>query len=582
MCGIFGLINNSNNFSKDVINKCFEKGKNRGPENSSINLLSHKVTFGFHRLAINGLDPISDQPITVNNVTLICNGEIYNYKKLYKDLNITPKTNSDCEVIIYLYLRYGIKQTLLMLDGVFSFMLYDRNDMELPIYIARDPFGVRSLYQMTANFSSHNNTTKKVYGFASEMKCLTDLYSESIGSVLTQFKPGTYSKLYLNINKAICDYEMSVENEKYFMLPFSYDLDKKIYTEKVILNTIYDQMCNAVKKRVENTEREVACLLSGGLDSSLITGLVCKFNPNITEKIKTFSIGLPGSEDLKHAKQVSEYLKTEHYEVIVSEDDMFNAIPEVIEKIESYDTTTVRASVGNYLVSKYIKENSQAKVIFNGDGSDEITGGYMYFHEAPDEYEFDSECRRLLKDIYTFDVLRSDKTISSNGLEARTPFLDRSFVQFYLSLPPSLRYHPKDNNCEKFLLRKAFENRNVIPDSVLWRTKEAFSDGVSGDKKSWYQIIDDKIVEKFGTKYDNDNGNTYLHNPPTTREQRYYRDIFYKLYPRVSNIIPYFWMPRFIDANDSSARTLDIYKEKQNNNNESEQNNESSISKTLQ
>ena len=242
---------------------------------------------------------------------------------------------------------------------------------------------------------------------------------------------------------------------------------------------------------------------------------------------------------------------------------MFDAIPEIIAKIESYDTTTVRASVGNYLISKYIKNNSEAKVIFNGDGSDEVTGGYMYFHAAPDEFSFDAECRRLLQDIYTFDVLRSDKSISSNGLEPRTPFLDRNFVQFYMSLPASMRCHNKKRDCEKYLLRKAFHNKGVIPESVLWRTKEAFSDGVSGDRKSWYQIIDDKIIERFGSKYDITTRNSDgIINPPTTREQKYYRDIFDNLYPNLASVVPYFWMPKFIEAHDSSARTLSIYREK--------------------
>ena len=169
-----------------------------------------------------------------------------------------------------------------------------------------------------------------------------------------------------------------------------------------------------------------------------------------------------------------------------------------------------------------------------------------------------------MSDIYSYDVLRSDKTISGNGLEARTPFLDRNFVQFYLSLPASFRFHVKHDQCEKYLLRKSFQGRGVIPDSVLWRNKEAFSDGVSGAKKSWYEIIDEKIKSKFGTKYEYLTYNTVTHNRPMTREQRYYREIYDKLYPNTSSIIPYFWMPKFIDADDCSARTLQIYKDKNN------------------
>jgi len=571
MCGIFALLNNKNKFSDTAIEECFQKGKERGPETSSMVTINNKLLLGFHRLAINGLDQDSEQPLTVERVTLICNGEIYNYKELYEQLDITPKTNSDCEVIIHLYLRYGIEQTLRMLDGVFAFVLYDCNDLELPVYIGRDPYGVRSLYQLNILMSYNTEQTDNFYGFASEIKCLSDFYNSSTSykiKSLEQFKPGTYSKMYLEINRAICDYDYAVKNKSYCMLPFYNELNNDRYNEEVIVENIYNHLSNAVKKRVVSTDREVACLLSGGLDSSLITGLVCKFNPIITEKVKTFSIGLAGSKDLKYAKQVSEFLNTEHHEVVVTEDEMFDAIPEVIYKIESYDTTTVRASVGNYLIAKYIKENCDAKVIFNGDGSDEVTGGYMYFHKAPDQYSFDKECRRLIDDIYMYDVLRSDKTISSNGLEARTPFLDRQFVQYYMSLPPSFRCHNKMKNCEKYLLRKAFQNKGIIPDSVLWRVKEAFSDGVSGNQKSWFQVIDDKIIERFGTKYDKNSTSLVKVNKPITREQRYYRDIFDEYYPNLEKILPYFWMPNFVKATDCSARTLDIYNkvsEKSNN-----------------
>ena len=225
----------------------------------------------------------------------------------------------------------------------------------------------------------------------------------------------------------------------------------------------------------------------------------------------------------------------------------------------------MRASVGNYLVSRYIRENSDAKVIFNGDGSDEVTGGYMYFHKAPTEEEFDKECHRRLDDIYTYDVLRSDKSISSNGLEPRTPFLDKEFVNAYLSIPIKWRYHPGNKQCEKYMLRKAFDGTGLLPDSVLWRTKEAFSDGVSSHTKSWFEIIDDKISHLHGDKYKMGvyNSEQFIENRPTTQEQNYYRDTFEKYYSGFGNILPYFWMPKYVDAKDSSARTLNVYAEQQ-------------------
>ena len=316
----------------------------------------------------------------------------------------------------------------------------------------------------------------------------------------------------------------------------------------------------AVKKRVETSDRPIACLLSGGLDSSLVCSIVSKY---IKTPLKTFSIGLADSEDLKYARKVASFLGTDHSEIVVTEKDFFDVIPEVIKTIESYDTTTVRASAGNYLLGKYIKEHSECKVIFNGDGSDELAGGYLYFHKAPDMYEFDKECRRLLHNIHCYDVLRSDRCISVHGLEPRTPFLDRSWVDFYLSIPIEYRCHTTMNKCEKFLIRKAFEG--YLPDEVLWRKKEAFSDGVSGLQKSWYQIIQEHIDEL--PKEETSKMHEFIqiecnktHNKPITNEQKYYRYLFEKNYKSCEKVIPYFWMPKYVEATDSSARTLDVYK----------------------
>jgi len=263
---------------------------------------------------------------------------------------------------------------------------------------------------------------------------------------------------------------------------------------------------------------------------------------------------MEGGEDLKYARMVADFLNTKHTEIVLSEEDFLNAIPTVIETVESYDTTTIRASVGNYLVAKYIREHSDAKVIFNGDGSDEVTGGYLYLHNSPTVNDFDNECRRLIRNIHTFDVQRSDRCVSSNGLEPRTPFLDKNFVETYLSINKYLR----KTQSEKYLLRKAFVGE--LPNEVLWRTKEAFSDGISKQSRSWYQIIDEFISDKSLRDINTD----YLQ--PITKEQVYYRQIFEDIFGERNciNVIPYFWMPRFCDeTNDSSARTLNVYKKNQ-------------------
>ena len=545
-------------FSKDFINEQFKKGVRRGPESSKLDYLSTQMVVGFHRLAINGLDAESMQPMWFNNKMLICNGEIYNHKELFTQINATPTTNSDCEIILHLYCKYGIDQTLRMLDGVFAFALYDADAKQ--VFIARDPYGVRPLYAWNKVKGPNN-----IFMFASELKVINPFLALNYsGCDITHFPTGHY---------------MCIEHDPYFGLWMKKELIK--YHEISSLSSfckpisMYENIVYylkmAVIKRCLTTDRPIACLLSGGLDSSLITALVSEFYAIHcpTKQLETYSIGLADSEDLKYARIVADHLGTLHTEVIITEDDFFNAIPEVIGAIESYDTTSVRASIGNYLIGKYIAEHSSAKVIFNGDGADELCGGYLYMNNAPDAVEFDKETKRLLSDIYLFDVLRSDKSISSNGLEPRTPFLDKTFVQYYLSLPASVRFHPEHNQCEKYLLRTAFSqmyhpdsSKPFLPAEILWRRKEAFSDGVSGVGRSLYIILQEKIATIGGidSEYNiyKDKGKD-IHLPPKTLEQYYYRRIFDALYPSTEKIVPYFWMPKYTNADDPSARTLNLY-----------------------
>jgi asparagine synthase (glutamine-hydrolysing) len=570
MCGIFALINHPLSFNNSFIQEQFEKGKNRGPEDSKLLSFGSDIELGFHRLAINGLNNISSQPIIIDNIVLICNGEIYNYKELFKYMHVEPFTESDCEVIIHLYKQFGIEQTLVMLDGVFSFVLYDMNIIDSEpskLFVARDPLGVRPLYILRPNPLLVNDQNR-FFGVASDLKMLSEFYNNYQCKqcyTLEQFTPGTYS-YFEKTSKILSRWNEVSMNKPYFLLSPSsyigettenYSLECSIY-----MIGIQHHLCNAVQKRYLNTERPIACLLSGGLDSSLITALVCEIHSKISDTpIETYSIGLQNSEDLKYAKQVAEYLGTNHTEIIVTEKEMIDAIPEVIEAIESYDTTTVRASIGNYLLGKYISQHSDAKVIFNGDGSDELSGGYLYMGEAPNCLEFDNECRRLLQNISYFDVLRSDKCISCHGLEPRTPFLDRSFVQYYLSIPSAIRFHTYHNACEKYLLRNSFSihnldcfDKSLLPTEVLWRKKEAFSDGVSGNTRSLYTIL-----QEYTSLIQIESTNSYTINIPKTNEQKYYRKLFNDFYPNLDNIIPYFWMPKYIHSTDPSARTLSIY-----------------------
>jgi asparagine synthase (glutamine-hydrolysing) len=512
MCGIFSIIECKQQDSKEVVTNAFNKGQSRGPENSHLYFdNTYNSYIGFHRLAINGLDSSSNQPIKIDDCILICNGEIYNYKYLYEQMkNVTPTTHSDCEVIIHMYKKYGIDHTLRMLDGVFAFVLFTKEG----IFIARDPFGVRPLYYYQSNNGLY---------VASELKCLSDFSR--------QFPPGSLLTYPENSIK------------KWFIpaVPSSYiNMSRHLYEKN-----IYEMLDRAVYKRCITTERPIACLLSGGLDSSLIASLVKKY----VKTLETYSIGLEGAEDLRYAKMVADYIGSKHTEIIVTVEEMINAIPEVIYAIESYDVTTVRASLGNYLIGKYIKANSDAKVIFNGDGSDELTGGYLYMQECPDDIEFDKETIRLLNDIHMYDVLRSDKCISSHGLEPRTPFLDRAFVNYYLSIPASIRR--QKGQIEKYLLRCSMETENLLPKEVLWRKKEAFSDGVSSKGRSLYQIIQEYIYENHFI-----DGLTLI-----DAEKKYYKDIFIRHFGSNNlSVVPYYWMPKYIESNDPSARTLKTYK----------------------
>jgi asparagine synthase (glutamine-hydrolysing) len=568
MCGIFALLNTDNNGkTEDIINEQFEKGKKRGPENSKLEKSYFRMILGFHRLAINGLNNESNQPIVFNDIVLICNGEIYNYKQLYSSMGINPVTDSDCEVIIHLYLKYGIEQTLIMLDGVYSFLLYDNrinDELVNNLYIARDPLGIRPLYKLY-NINDNYNLFN-LYGFASELKCLEYFYNQNTFYYrLEQFEPGTYS-IFQYDSKLHSKWEPVINNKRYYIPTFSSTpliLDPNYYKKELFIK-ISTELNLAVWKRCLTTERPVACLLSGGLDSSLIASLVATYFKTKGKQIETYSIGLANSEDIKYAKIVADYIGSNHTEIIVTEKDMFNIIPEVIKAIESYDTTTIRASIGNYLIGKYIAANSDAKVIFNGDGADELFGGYLYMNKCPDDIEFDKETRRLLKDIHTFDVLRSDKCISSNGLEPRTPFLDKNFVNTILSINSYFRNHNNFEEPEKYLLRnsftdfycKDFEGRPLLPDEILWRRKEAFSDGVTSKGRSLFTILQEFIA----IYYDEKNPSLKPHKPCIELEKRYYKEIFNKEFPNLSHILPYFWMPKYIYANDPSARTLDVYK----------------------
>ena len=555
MCSIFALLNhNQTKLTNTIIEDQAKKGHEQD-FNSFKTYINNKIFLSclsylsFNKLITgNGLDKKSEQPLKYNNKVLICNGEIYNSKQLLKLMQIKATTTYDCEVIIHLYEKYGIEYTLKCLDGVYAFILID-NDIN-KVFIARDKFGERPLFYLSNK--SDFEKSDSIIGFSSTMKQLyffTQNNNEENKLVIRPFDPGSYMVLEKTPNdKWVIDSHNKYEK---FNLTRISQNSQEINID-TIANNIHDIFFEAVYKRVITTTRPTACLLSGGLDSSIVAAIVSKI---YDKPIQTYSIGLEGSEDLKYAREVAKYIKSNHTEVIVSEEDFFASIQKVIETIESYDTASIRAGVGNLLIAQYISETSEAKVIFNGDGSNELMGGYLYMNYAPDALEFDKECKRLLNDISRFDVLRSTLCISSNGLESRSPFLDLDFIAFYFSIPANYRFETNKKQ-EKYLFRKAFD-RDYLPDSVLWRKKEEFSDGVSSKERPWYKIIEDFVSKQKSIKYDN--AIEYTHNNPETMEQLYYRTIYDTIYKNQSHLVPYFWMPKYVDADDCSARSLSIY-----------------------
>tara|TARA_R110002074_G_scaffold157029_1_gene313537 strand:+ start:2971 stop:4485 length:1515 start_codon:yes stop_codon:yes gene_type:complete len=501
MCGILGIIGDVN--TAQFIN-CLGEIKSRGPDSTKLTVRDN-VQLGINRLAVNGCSPAAEQPFENDAISLVCNGEIFNHKELETRYGYVPKSSSDCE---FLTEHMTVNPCFKSLDAEFALISY--NKQTKIVTVARDPYGVRPLFW--------GETDTGALAFASELKAISKICDH-----VEQFTPGWY---------------MNINSESVSIITYEKYSPKIIQRNSTnILQNISNILSNAVKKRLMCENGGVCCLLSGGLDSSLVAALANKHSPT---PIHTFSIGMYGSPDLQYAEEVARYIGSVHHTVCLEESEFCEAIPDVIKAIESYDVTTVRASVGNYLIAKYIKENTDFKVVLNGDYSDEVTGGYLYMKMAPDFKEFHHECLRLVGDIHFFDSLRSDRTVCAHGLEARTPFADKEFVEYYLSLDPEIT-SPKDK-IGKYMLREAFRGTNLLPDSVLDRKKEAFSDGVSSKNNSWHTIIQDYLI-KLG----------YI------SEEIAYKSYFTKFYGGHENVIPYKWMPKYCDTTDPSARNLEIY-----------------------
>lgn len=554
MCGIWAIFGSDDDVSHQCAS-CLQIA-HRGPDQFRMENINHfkNCCLGFHRLAImddvNGMQPM--RLIEIPHLILLYNGEIYNYKTVQEELKFKYTTSCDGEAIIRLYDYGGIEFASQNLDGVFSFCLLDVKEKK--VYLGRDTYGVRPSFKFL--------TEDGFLGICSEAKGLLGLShdKEDHEIDISPVLPGWVEVYNLSTETG----KVSIERK----FPFT-EIGKrprfKMYVEPSAEKSIHENLrallTEAVRKRMM-AERRLGSFLSGGLDSSLITGLVVQMarKMNLKYPIQTFSIGMEGSPDVAAARKVAAFLGTEHHEVSFTAEEGIEAVREVIRHTETYDTTTIRASVGMYLVSKYVQKNTDSVVIFSGEGADELAQGYIYFHKAPDAEAAAEESLRLLKDLYLYDVLRADRTTAACGLEMRVPFLDTNFTSYYLSINAHERQPQK--GVEKYLLRKAFDEQNVIPQEILWRPKEAFSDGMSSHKRSWYEILQDHVETFITNQQLEDSPKTFPFNPPRTKEAFYFRQVFEEFYPgRAKTWVPYYWMPKWVgDATDPSARTLKHYK----------------------
>ena len=508
----------------DEFRKGFDRTISRGPDDSRV-IDTGKGLIGFHRLSIMGLTPSGMQPFELDGSFVVCNGELYGFEEQKKELEEKGyyfRSDSDCEIILPMYFEYGVEM-FSMLDAEFACVIYDGRTGE---YIAaRDPIGIRPLY--------YGYDKNGVIIFASEPKNLVGLVGK-----IQPFPPGHYYKdgeftCYCDISKSktVCRDDISVA-----------------------CANIREKLIKGVEKRLIS-DSKVGFLLSGGLDSSLVCAIAAKM---CDKPIKTFAIGMTGDAiDLKYAKQVADYIGSDHTEVYMTPSEVISNLENVICLLGTFDITTIRASMGMYLVCKYIHENTDVRVILTGEVSDELFG-YKYTDFAPSEKAFQEEAQKRVHELHMYDVLRADRCISVNSLEARVPFGDLDFVKYVMALDPKIKVN--SYGMGKYLLRHAFEGLGYLPDEILWREKAAFSDAVG---HSMVDYLKEYAEKQYTDREFEDGRKKYSHAQPFTKESLLYRDIFERFYPGQADMITDFWMPNKAwegcNVNDPSARVLSNY-----------------------
>lgn len=520
MCSIMGYKGGS--VAYDKFKQHFDRTISRGPDMQRIIQYSD-ITLGFERLAIMGLTEEGMQPFELNDNALVCNGEIYGFRKIKKELEneYSFVSDSDCEILLPMYEKYG-NEMFAMLDAEYACIIYDAKKDDL--IAARDPIGIRPLF--------YGYTDADEIVFASEAKNLVGLVGE-----VKPFPPGHY---YAD-GKFTCYRDMTEVKEVV-----------KDDIETVCKN-IHDKLVAGIKKRLD-ADAPLGFLLSGGLDSSLVCAVSAKL---LKKPIRTFAIGMnTDAIDLKYAKEVADHIGSDHKEIIITRDDVINALKEVISILGTYDITTIRASIGMYLICKAIHEQTDIRVLMTGEISDELFG-YKYTDFAPDADSFQKEAAKRIRELYMYDVLRADRCISSNSMEARVPFGDLDFASYVMSIDPKMKLNKYNKG--KYLLRHAFEG-DYLPYDILMREKAAFSDAVGHSmvdhlKEYAEEVYSDEQFETECKKYD--------FATPFTKESLLYRQIFEEYYPNQAHMIVDFWMPNKAwegcNVNDPSARVLSNY-----------------------
>ena len=501
-----------------------EKTTSRGPDDMRIVNLQNAI-LGFLRLSIMGLYENGMQPFERNRNYLVCNGEIYGFRKIKGELiadGITFKGDSDCEILLPLYEKYGTDM-FAMLDAEFAAVIYDAKTESF--IAARDPFGIRPLF--------YGYLQDGGIAFASEPKNLVGLCDK-----ITPFPPGYFYK----DGEFVCYRDISHVETVYHD-----DID-------TVCANIHDKLVAGVEKRLD-ADAPIGFLLSGGLDSSLVCAIAAKSSET---PIKTFAIGMSEDAiDLKYAKETADFIGSDHTEVIISKDDVLAALDDVIAAEGTFDITTIRAGVGMYLVCKYVHEHTDIKVLLTGEISDELFG-YKYTDFAPSAEAFQKEAEKRVKELHMYDVLRADRCISVHSLEARVPFGDLDFASYVMRIDPEMKLNKYNKG--KYLLRKAFESDTILPESILWREKAAFSDAV-GHSMVWY--LKEYADNYYSDEEFNEKIKSYSHATPFTKESLLYREIFEKHYPGQGEMIVDFWMPNKTwegcDVDDPSARVLSNY-----------------------